>query len=245
MASQTELSGPDLMAEGMPASALEESGLLAGHADGKPVVLARVDGEVYAVGGKCTHYGGPLGKGLCADGILRCPWHHARFDVRTGEAVGAPALNPVPVYQVRERDGHLFVEGPVDAATPARRPRRAPVSVVIVGAGAAGATAAEALRRLGYAGPITLFGSEAPVDRPNLSKDYLAGTAPEEWLPLRPESYYAEHQIDLRLDSAVSAIDREAHEVVLADGERLDYDALLLATGAEPVLLPIPGAERP
>lgn len=245
MAGQTELSGPDLMVEGVPASALEEGGLLAGHADGKPVALARVDGEVYAVGGKCTHYGGPLGKGLCADGLLRCPWHHARFDVRTGEAVGAPALNPVPVYPVRERDGRLFVEGPGDATTPQHRPRRAPESVVIVGAGGAGATAAETLRRLGYAGPITLFGSEAPVDRPNLSKDYLAGTAPEEWLPLRPETYYAEHDIDLRLDSAVSAIDRDAREVVLADGERLGYDALLLAPGAEPVLLPVPGADQP
>lgn len=245
MAGRIELSGPDLTTEGAPASELAEGGMVTGHADGKPVVLTRVDGEVYAVGGKCTHYGGPLGKGLCAGGLLMCPWHHARFDVRTGEAVGAPALNPVPVYRVRERDGRLFVEGPEEPATPARQPRHAPESVVIVGAGAAGATAAETLRRLGYAGPITLFGSEAPVDRPNLSKDYLAGTAPEEWLPLRPESYYPDHEIDLRLGPSVSAIDREAREVVLADGERLRYGALLLAPGAEPVTLPIPGADRP
>ncbi|MGH9381730.1 MAG: FAD-dependent oxidoreductase [Thermoanaerobaculia bacterium] len=245
MAGQVELSGPDLRSDGALATELEEGGMLAGHADGKPVVLARLDGEVHAVGGKCTHYGGPLGDGLCEAGRLHCPWHHARFDIRTGEAVGAPALNPLPVYRVEERGGRLFVEGPVETAVPHRQPRRAPESVVIVGAGAAGATAAETLRRLGYAGPITLFGSEAPVDRPNLSKDYLAGTAPEEWLPLRPESYYAEHGIDLRLGRPVTAIDRTAREVVLADGERLEYGALLLATGAEPVELAVPGADRP
>jgi NADPH-dependent 2,4-dienoyl-CoA reductase/sulfur reductase-like enzyme len=84
-----------------------------------------------------------------------------------------------------------------------------------------------------------------PVDRPNLSKDYLAGSAPEDWLPLQPDDFYKEAKIDLRLDSEVVAIDTKGRHVTLAGGGNLAYDRLLLATGAEPVRLPIPGADQP
>jgi NADPH-dependent 2,4-dienoyl-CoA reductase/sulfur reductase-like enzyme len=87
--------------------------------------------------------------------------------------------------------------------------------------------------------------STPPVDRPNLSKDYLAGSAPEDWLPLRPDSFYAEAAIDLRLRTEVTSIDTRARNVILADGKTIPYDRLLLATGAEPVQLPIPGADQP
>ncbi len=193
-----------------------------------------------AVGGRCTHYGGPLGEGICDGEQLHCPWHHASFDVTTGEAVGAPALNPIPVYRADERDGQITVVGPVDPDIPERTPPVEPSSVVIVGAGAAGATAAETLRRLGYRGPVTLIGDEPPVDRPNLSKDYLAGTAPEDWLWLRGTSFYADHDIDLVSDRRVVAIDPSARTVELDDGRSLDYGALLLAPGAEPIRPPIP-----
>ncbi len=84
-----------------------------------------------------------------------------------------------------------------------------------------------------------------PVDRPNLSKDYLAGSAPEEWVPLKPPSYYAENGIDLRLNANVTSIDRHAQQVTLGDGAKIPFDRLLLATGAEPVRLSIPGADLP
>ena len=84
-----------------------------------------------------------------------------------------------------------------------------------------------------------------PVDRPNLSKDYLAGKAPEDWIPLRGESFYSKNDIDLRLEANVAGIDARSREVVLADGSRIPYDRLLLATGAEPVRLTIPGADQP
>jgi NADPH-dependent 2,4-dienoyl-CoA reductase/sulfur reductase-like enzyme len=84
-----------------------------------------------------------------------------------------------------------------------------------------------------------------PVDRPNLSKDYLAGSAPEDWLPLRPDSFYAEAGIDLRLKTHVTSIDVQARKVIIAGGGTLPYDRLLLATGAEPVRLPFPGADQP
>ena len=118
---------------------------------------------------------------------------------------------------------------------------------MIVGGGAAGFAAAEMLRREQYQGSIVMLSNDdaPPVDRPNLSKDYLAGKAPEDWVPLRPDSFYSENGIDLRLEANVAGIDARSREVVLADGSKVPYDRLLLATGAEPVRLSIPGADQP
>ena len=118
---------------------------------------------------------------------------------------------------------------------------------MIVGGGAAGFAAAEMLRRQEYRGSIVMLSNDAapPVDRPNLSKDYLAGSAPEDWLPLRPDSFYAEAAIELRLNTDVTSIDTRERNVIIAGGETISYDRLLLATGAEPVRLPIPGADQP
>ena len=115
---------------------------------------------------------------------------------------------------------------------------------MIVGGGGAGLAAAEMLRREGFAGSLTMISAEAdpPIDRPNLSKDFLAGNAPADWMPLRPEGWYAEQQIDLLLKKPVLSIDAQARKVLLADGGVYPFDALLLATGAEPVELAVPGA---
>src|SRR5262249_47702482 len=152
--------------------------------------------------------------------------------LRTGEALRAPALLPVACYRV-EREGHrIFVREKLPAPTPPQA--QGPASVVIVGAGAAGNAAAERLRRLGYGGPVTLIGRDrsVPYDRPNLSKDYLAGNAPEEWIPLHPQEFYDEQRIELRLGRRVTAIDTQGKKVTLDDGASLPYGALLLATGA-------------
>lgn len=235
------LTGPDLMA-GVPESDLAEGAMLAGHADGEPVLLARQGGKVYAIGSTCTHYGGPLAEGLLGKGTVHCPWHHACFDLATGRAVGAPALNPVSCWAVEERDGRIRVTGRRDAPKPPKEPSGAPESIVIVGAGAAGNAAAEELRAQGYRGSITMIGmeEEVPYDRPNLSKDYLAGNAPEEWIPLRTPEFYAEQGIALRLGEFVERIDAAARRVVLRGGAAISYDRLLLATGAEPVQLTVP-----
>jgi NADPH-dependent 2,4-dienoyl-CoA reductase/sulfur reductase-like enzyme len=118
---------------------------------------------------------------------------------------------------------------------------------VIVGGGAAGFAAAEMLRRQQFQGSIVMLSDDdaSPVDRPNLSKDYLAGNAPEEWVPLRADDFYAEQRIDLRLKASVTGIDLRGHEVALANGSKVAYDRLLLATGAEPVRLPLPGMDLP
>jgi NADPH-dependent 2,4-dienoyl-CoA reductase/sulfur reductase-like enzyme/nitrite reductase/ring-hydroxylating ferredoxin subunit len=245
MAAEAEVTGPDLVNEGIPVESVSEGTPVKGHVDGKQVIVVRTPQGVRAVGGSCTHYGGPLGDGLCVGGQIRCPWHHAIFDLTTGEAVGAPALNPIPVYEPTEREGRIYATGPVAAPIPDREAPGAPSSVVIVGSGAAGAAGAETLRRLGYTSPITLIGEEAPIDRPNVSKDYLAGTAPEEWMPLRSADFYREHDIELVTGARVTAIDREAKSVILEDGRSFGYGAVLLAPGAEPRHIPIPGSDQP
>ena len=239
--------GPNL-AEGVPLSQLGDSESLLGHVADEAVMVVRRDGEVFAIGATCTHYSGPLSEGLIVGHTVRCPWHHACFDLRTGEALRAPALRPVPCWKVETRDGKLFVTG--KQKRPERRPNggaQAPGSVVILGGGAAGIAAAEMLRREGHTGRIRMVSADhaQPYDRPNLSKDYLAGKAPEDWLPLFSESFYRKHDIDLRLGTRAEAIDTQTRSVRLSDGNVMSYDALLLATGAEPVRLAAPGADRP
>jgi NADPH-dependent 2,4-dienoyl-CoA reductase/sulfur reductase-like enzyme/nitrite reductase/ring-hydroxylating ferredoxin subunit len=245
--SDPKLSGPDFE-QGVDSKLLAEGAMLVGHALGEPVLVVRRGAEVLAIGTTCTHYGGPLAEGLLVDDTVRCPWHHACFSLRTGEAIRAPALNPIACFTAEERGGRLYVVGK-RSVTPRSTSSSTtlPDSILIVGAGAAGNAAAEMLRREGYAGRVAMVGADAsvPYDRPNLSKDYLAGTAPEEWIPLRSTDFYAEQKIDLRLGAEVKRVDAAAKSVWLADGTKLAYGALLLATGATPVQLQLPGGDLP
>jgi NADPH-dependent 2,4-dienoyl-CoA reductase/sulfur reductase-like enzyme/nitrite reductase/ring-hydroxylating ferredoxin subunit len=240
-----DLEGPDFE-KGFNIDDVGDGKMLLGHAFGEAVLVARRGDELFAIDATCTHYGGPLAKGLMVDCIVRCPWHHARFDLRTGEAIAAPALNNVAAYKIDKRGKQFFVTGKIHEK-PVPKPKSSPASVVIVGAGAAGGAAAEMLRREGYDGPVTLVGADEslPYDRPNLSKDYLAGAAPEEWIPLRSADFYREQKIDTFINTSVTAIDPQKKEVTLSNGRSLGYGALLLATGAEPVRLAIPGNDLP
>src|SRR6266498_5064768 len=149
---QAKPSGPDL-AQGIALAELQDGRMLVGHAAGEQVLLVRRGTEVFAVGALCTHYHGPLVDGLVVDDTVRCPWHHACFDLRTGEALRAPALNPVPAWNVERRGDRVVVTTKRELPPP--RPRAATVtSVGIVGAGAAGAAACEMLRRRGFTGEI-------------------------------------------------------------------------------------------
>ncbi|RWQ68562.1 FAD-dependent oxidoreductase [Mesorhizobium sp.] len=242
-------SGPDLV-EGIALSDLPDGGKLLGHCGDEQVLLVRRGAEVFAVGATCTHYGGPLVEGLVVEDTVRCPWHHACFDLRTGEALRAPAFNPLACWSTEQRDNRIFVGEKRKRTAPKQRNGRfgqAPEKIVIVGGGAAGFAAAEKLRRERYQDSIVMLSNDKapPVDRPNLSKDYLAGKAPEDWVPLRGKSFYSKNDIDLRLNANVASIDAHSGEVVLADGARTPYDRLLLATGAEPVRLAIQGADQP
>jgi apoptosis-inducing factor 3 len=249
---ESELVGPDLAA-GIDAAGIADGAMVLGHANGEPVVVARRGDALFAIAAKCTHYGGPLAEGLFVGETVRCPWHHACFDLRTGEALRAPALNPVACWKVERTGGRVRVTEKIerDPLAPAgdRRTSKGsgvPKRIVIVGAGAAGSAAAEMLRREGYAGEITMVDAEdaSPYDRPNLSKDYLAGDAPEEWIPLRPPGFYEEHGISLMHGARAQRIDVAERRVMLDDGRSCAYDRLLLAPGATPVRLNTPGANE-
>ena len=239
--------GPDLT-KGVRTNSIADGGMLAGHVGDDAVLLARVGDEFFAVGATCTHYGAPLADGLIVGDTVRCPWHHACFSLRSGAALRAPALNALARWEVEQRDGKAYVTRKGESAawddTLAARSAIHRASMVIVGAGAAGNAAAEMLRRAGHAGSITMIGAETdvPYDRPNLSKDYLAGDAPEEWIPLRPREFYDEQGITLVLGRRAQAIDPKARRVILDDGSSIAFDRLLLATGADPVRLDVPGA---
>ena len=237
--------------------------MLLGHAHGEPAVLVRRGDELFAIGTLCTHYGAPLEQGLLVGDTVRCPWHHACFSLRTGEALRAPALDPVSrwrVEEVRDRARRAHARRAAGRSgvrcrekleradrQPSTRTPDMPGSVVIVGGGAAGNAAAETLRREGYSGRITMLSADEslPCDRPNLSKGYLAGTASDESNLLQSAKFYREHEIDLHLNARVVAIDIGSGHVELADGSRHAYDALLLATGADPVRLEVPGGDLP
>ena len=240
-------SGPDF-SKGVRLSEVPPGGTLAGRVGDEPVLLSRLGGEMHAVGGACTHYGGALAEGLIDGETVRCPLHHACFSLRTGAALSAPAFAGLQAWQVELEGEQVFIRRKLEAevrapASPAACDVR---SIVIAGGGAAGFACAHALRRLGYQGRITMLSADAdpPCDRPNLSKDYLAGTAPPEWIPLREEGWYREAGIDLCLGTEIVGIDAQERRVHARSGEAFSFDRLLLATGSESNRLDAPGFDR-
>src|SRR5215217_5927320 len=219
--------------------------------DERRILLARVGDNFHAVSATCPHYGGPLAEGaLCGTRVV-CPWHHAAFNIVNGDLEDPPALDSLVSYNVRIEGERIVLSVPEDAEdrrTPAMVKRDNAVDsrqFVIIGAGAAGYAAAQSLREEGFRGNVVMITREdrAPYDRPNLSKDYLHGHAEPEWMPLRGEDFFKEHDIDLVLNREVTRVDAGTKTITFEGGETMDYDALLVATGGAPVHLNIPGAD--
>jgi len=246
MSEPLKASGPEL-SRGIELSDVPDGGMLTAQVQGAPVVAVRRGEEVFVLAASCGHYGAPLWDGVFLGTELRCPWHHARFDVRTGEAVNPPSPRGIATWLV-VREGSRVRTGARREPTAAKAAiRNTPSSVLIVGAGAAGDSCAEQLRRRGYDGSITLVARDGegwPIDRPNLSKDVLAGSAPDEWLPIRGGGYYEAQRIEL-VEGEVSSLDTGARVAHLAGGRTIPFGAALLATGASAIRLPIPGADLP
>jgi NADPH-dependent 2,4-dienoyl-CoA reductase/sulfur reductase-like enzyme/nitrite reductase/ring-hydroxylating ferredoxin subunit len=216
-----------------------------------PVLLARVNDKCYAVGAHCTHYGAPLVEGALIGDRIICPWHHACFNAKNGNLEEPPALDSLANYNVRTEGDEIFVDvtdPSMDRRTPEMpEPNSEKDSrvFVIIGGGAAGYMAAQTLREDGFEGRIRMITreSQAPYDRPNLSKDYLHGHAEPEWIPLRPNEFYEQHGIEILFEKEVTGVDSDRKVVLLADGENFAYDRLLVATGGIPRRLDVPGAD--
>ena len=236
---------PDLRA-GIEIRDIADGAILSGRIDTEAAILVRRGEQYFAVGAQCTHYHGALALGLIVDDAVRCPLHHACFSLRTGAALRAPALDPIACWRVEQTGGKVFVrERLPEPRTPAATTDSTgslPASVTIIGGGAAGLAAADTLRREGYSAAITIISADAfaPYDRPNLSKDFLMGTAPAEWIPLRSPEYYSDRKIELLLDARVQSLDLKQRALQLESGGKIDFHSLLLATGADPVRLNIP-----
>src|SRR5262249_10012014 len=187
---------------------------LVGQANGEPLILVRRGQDVWAVAAACGHWGAPLADGIVVDRQIRCPWHHAHFDCRTGEAVGPPSPRDIATWEVLREGDRVRVGAKRAAGAAPRTSRGGPSTVLMVGAGGAADMAADTLRREGYRGPITLIGRDAesiPMDRPNLSKDFLSGVAPESWLPIRDAKFYRDHDLALLSGVEVTRLDPAAH----------------------------------
>src|SRR5436190_8811833 len=196
--------GNEISVESIP-----DGGKLQGLVAGEDVLLVRSGEEFFAVGAFCTHYHGPLAEGLLVGDEVRCPWHHACFSLRTGEALRAPAIDSIQCWNVERKGNVVFVREKITPVPAQSSVQQHPSSIVIIGGGAAGLAAADMLRRRGYTGALTMISADSapPCDRPNLSKDFLAGTAPDEWIPLRPPEWYSERKIELLLNTRVTDLD--------------------------------------
>jgi len=245
MAETKESKGPDL-SSGTPLSSLTDGGMIAGHVGEDEVLLARAGNEYFAVGARCTHYKGRLARGLIVGDTVRCPLHHACFSLRTGEALCAPAFDPIKRWRVEVAGDNAFVRDRLTDAPAISTRKSPPESILIIGGGAAGSSAADMIRREGYEGPVTIVSadSDLPVDRPNLSKDYLAGDAQEDWLAIWSQENYDDRKIELVLGRRATTLDTKSRTVGFDDGSQRSYGALLIATGADPVQLPIAGSPQ-
>jgi apoptosis-inducing factor 3 len=216
------------------------------------LLLVRAGNTYRAFGGTCPHYGAPLAEGLLHDGRVLCPWHQSVYDALRGDLLEPPSLAALPGFAVRVDGDSVLVDVPDDAGRQRPMPMAEPDPdadgrlFAVIGGGAVAGAAAGALREAGFRGRILIVSAEDrwPYDRPNLTKDYLAGDAGADWLPLRPDGFYERHGVE-RLHDTVVGLDVQRRVLRLLSGAELAPDAVLVASGAEPRRLDVPGHDLP
>jgi len=217
----------------------------------KTVLLVRSDNRIHAIAGKCPHYGALLQNGLLLDHVLTCPWHNARFDITSGKMKSPPAADDLALYEVKVEDGIVYVRKAAGVAPSEKdedrekHARKGERIFLIVGAGAAGSSAAVTLRKEGFDGRVIMLTEEGefPYDRPNLSKDYLTGEVKREWMILKPEEFYRDLEIEVLRNYKVIGVDVNERKITFAHETQMKYDRLLVATGGIPRTPPISGTE--
>ncbi|GFS84404.1 apoptosis-inducing factor 3 [Trichonephila clavipes] len=215
--------------------------------DGK-VLLVKENGNYSALGPKCTHYGAPLKNGVLIGGKIRCPWHGACFNSKTGDIEDFPGLDSLPCYEVMVSDGYVKVKAPLSSLKNHKRVKPMtkyshvnPTTYVVIGGGAAGQKCCETLRQEGFSGKLILISKESnpPYDRPKLSK---ALDSTPSALHLRSEDFYKSGDISLMLDTNVTSIDTKERWIACNNGKlKVKYDGLMIATGGQPIKLVAPG----
>jgi NADPH-dependent 2,4-dienoyl-CoA reductase/sulfur reductase-like enzyme/nitrite reductase/ring-hydroxylating ferredoxin subunit len=216
---------------------------------GTDVLLVRLDGQFYALGAECPHNGAPLATGTLCHGRVICPWHAAIFDATSGDLLEPPSLDALAQFSVRVEDDQVYVtvpEQPADGRTMpmcSHEPEADSRLFAIVGSGAAGGSAAEALRQSDFRGRIVMISPEPvwPYDRTNCSKAYLAGDVSDEGMVLRDEEFYRQHGIE-RIQGRVQRLDVDERTIALDNGEAISADAILVATGGVPRTMDVSGA---
>ena len=216
--------------------------------DNDIILVARLDGKLYAVGGKCSHFGAPLAQGAFFDNLVSCPWHLAAFDVRTGYAESGPMIDGIPTYHIIERDGVVTVKVPEkitqhSAKIPIiHRDPNNTQKFVIVGGGIAGVSAVESLRQSGFTGEIVLLTAEEhlPYDRSMLSKN-LFNVEPDK-IAIRDSSRFDELGVEVKTSTHVTKLDASNKTITTKDGETIHFDKVLVATGASPIRPQVPGS---
>ncbi|MFP4010003.1 MAG: FAD-dependent oxidoreductase [Spirulinaceae cyanobacterium] len=215
------------------------------------VLLAKIGDEYQAMGANCTHYGAPLAKGYLSGDRVVCPWHHACYNVLTGEGQEPPGLNDLPSFVVEVEGQDIIVTVPEDAPRETEpklasyEPQNDNRVFAILGAGAAGLHAAETLRKEGFGGRLVMItaADDFPLDRTKLSKKYLQGKAGENDLPLRDREFYDRYDIEVLTDTRATKVNTKQQQITFADNTTLNYDRILLATGGKARNLNVPGAD--
>ncbi|EAW38154.1 FAD-dependent oxidoreductase [Lyngbya sp. PCC 8106] len=216
------------------------------------ILLARLsEQKFYATAPHCTHFGAPLEKGVLVGERIACPWHHACFNITTGDQEEPPGLDALPSFPVRIDGQNIIVQLPEtipEQRTPnmtKHNPSADSRVFAIIGTGPAGTFAAETLRQQGFQGQIFLITREErlPYDRTKLSKKYLQGKADEEALPQRSCEFYQENDIELRCGKAVTKVDADLKTITFEDNSVMSYNSLLVATGGRPKRLNVPGID--
>ncbi|KUI72679.1 Apoptosis-inducing factor 1 [Cytospora mali] len=214
------------------------------------VLLVNAGGKIQALGPKCTHYGAPLANGvLTTNGRLTCPWHGACFNAKTGDIENAPALDPLPIFKVTQKDdGSIYITGEEATIKAGRRKPNfkcksasssSEAKVLVVGGGSGAIGAIEGLRGGGFQGPITLISNEGylPIDRTKLSKALLTDVNTAQW---RDKEWYESGSVDI-VNDEVTGVNFADKTVVTKSGGKFGYGKLVLATGGTPKLLPLQG----
>lgn len=234
--------GPDF-SKGVTWKDIADGAMTPGHIGDEAALLVRQGDTAFFVGRHCTHYGAPLEKGCLAGDTVRCPWHHAAFNLHTGHAERGPGIGPIGTWEARIADGRVYAVGEKRDGVPSAA--KGPASVTIVGTGAAGFAALATLRQLGYTAPIHVFGAEigAGYDRTKLSKAFLAGDCGDDGLALGASPLDLETNTHRYGGTRVVSVDKTRKQLQLESGRSHDFDALILATGAVPKRIDVPGAD--